>query len=238
MYTKPKNCAVSIIPIGTFDEKENKFTIRTELENNGIIAEKVELKAVRGIPDDWKVEGTRRAEVEGESLKSFETVIKPGSNYTGKAELVYECGAFTVERIVILKFRGPLENTFEGLATGFAGLFGGFSLPEGITGLALPDGMAGLVIDFILIIVAAVLLIAFIARLVKRMGRKPPAEQQGISSSDTVEMRKDSSGEDATSEEMAKHALRKKSRGKLESYNPKLEELKDRINGVYNNNNK
>ena len=113
-YTKAKNCAVSIAPLGAFDEKENKFTIRTDLENNGVDIESVELKAIRGIPEDWRVEGARAVQVEGEENKSFETTLVPGSNYTGRAELIYQGGDFSVEGLVFGKFKGRMKIPSKG----------------------------------------------------------------------------------------------------------------------------
>jgi hypothetical protein len=231
-YTKSKTCAVSIAPLGSFDANTNKFTVSTGLENNGIENERVELKVIRGIPDDWKVEGQRSTEIDAGEKKSFDTTLIPGSNFTGQAQLVYQCGDFVVERIVIVKFERPL-NPLQGpfaAATGFFSLLGNIKFD-------MPGGLTGIVLDAILIIVAAVLLIAFIARVVHRIGRRPPTTvQQEISSFDTVQM--DSSGKNTKTVEIetvrktTMHNYTKKKRGKLETYNPKLEELKDLINGV------
>lgn len=226
-YTKSKTCAVSIAPLGAFDANTNKFTVKSQLENNGVTIESVELKAIRGIPGDWKVEGERSAVVDAGENKTFETVLVPGSNFTGQAELVYECGEFVVERIVIVKFERPPVPDAYAAATGFFTMLGNVKLE-------MPGGLTGLIIDVVLIVVAAVLLIAFIARIVHRIERKEKAQE--ISSYDAVVLDtkpgKIQTVEIETVRKTTKEIYKKKNRGKLEPYNPKLEELKDLINGT------
>jgi len=224
VYARARTCVVSIAPLGSFDEAANKFTIDTQLTNNGVEAAEVELSAIKGIPSDWKVGGDRKAGVRAGETRNIQTTLTPGSDYAGQAQLVYNCDGFAIERIVVVKFERPITSAFDNIGAGFASLFGG----TGGDGAGFDWGLA---INVILILLAAILLIAFIARMVKMLDRQenqkfmdyePPAEQPKVTKSvvmkETVEIRKEN------------HKSRNV--GKLESYNPKLEDLKERITSL------
>src|SRR3989338_6595416 len=77
VYARARTCVVSIAPLGSFDEAANKFTIDTQLTNNGVEAAEVELSAIKGIPSDWKVGGDRKAGVRAGETRNIQTTLTP-----------------------------------------------------------------------------------------------------------------------------------------------------------------
>ncbi|MCR4335516.1 MAG: hypothetical protein NUV57_03190 [archaeon] len=141
-YLKENNCTVE----REVSVNENKVTI--ELTNNSYKSKTIKLIEVKNLPNDWAITETSFV-LNGFEKNTYELELKKGSSFDGELEFVFECSGETFSNTVKVKHE---DNGF----TGFA-----------IIGSALGSVDSELIIDIFLVIVAAILLIAFIARLVR-----------------------------------------------------------------------
>ncbi|MAG18412.1 MAG: hypothetical protein CL944_02980 [Candidatus Diapherotrites archaeon] len=141
-YLRENNCVVerevSLI--------ENK--VRITLENNSYKDKTIKLSEVRNLPNDWAITSTSFV-LNGFEKNTYELELQKGSSFDGTLEFVFECQGNLFTNKVEVEHEG---NDF----TGFA-----------IIGSALESVDSELIIDIFLVIIAAILLIAFIARLVR-----------------------------------------------------------------------
>ena len=106
---------------------------------------------MEGVPGDWGriEEGTITVPAQGQAELTIN--LSPGSSFNGEAEFVYSCQGFENREKVSIEHEG---------SAGITGLFGG---------LDMEIFSVWLLVDLFLFAVAAVLLIAFIARFIKRV---------------------------------------------------------------------
>jgi len=119
------------------------------LTNNSYNPVQVALEEIRNVPADWKISGNTDFSLGAFETKSFEVQLERNSGFTGDAKFVFSCGEaeFTQTAQVSYQDRGIP-------ATIFAMVSGASAEGE-------------FVLDMFLVIVASILLIAFIARMVK-----------------------------------------------------------------------
>lgn len=157
----PQNaCPVSIDT--AIEVKENGFekifVLNSKLFNHKQENVVISLSEVQGLPKNWKTEA-----VEGVRLGSMQNglymvTLFPGENFDGEVSLVFNCDGFKENRAARISFDGQKD-----FFSGFAGLFS-FDFFSG-----------GFLLNAFLVLLAAVLLIAFISRLVRKLHSSAPA---------------------------------------------------------------
>src|SRR3989344_5729061 len=141
--------------------KENKCTIERNIEiaNNKIKIEfvntsfkdkEVRLVDAAGLPEGWSIEGTKTFILSGFEEKTFTLEIKGRGAFNGTLELQFQCEGETFKEEAQIR----MENN-----------------EPGFTGLVLLNSLGNIdfeiIVDVVLGIIAAILLIAFIARMIK-----------------------------------------------------------------------
>lgn len=148
-YTAEDSCPVEV----TINSDKNTNKVGISFRNNSFKEKKIELIAVKAGEANWAMTGERRFEVNGFETRAFETSIERPMGFNGEAGFVFKCGnaGFTKKH----NFEASGKNSFEGAISGFA----------------VAAQAASKDIDFItsvfLGVIAAVLLLAFIARLAR-----------------------------------------------------------------------
>ncbi|MFH1392012.1 MAG: hypothetical protein ABIH20_06890 [Candidatus Diapherotrites archaeon] len=142
-YLKENTCTVE----REVSVEEDKVTIL--LKNNSYNGKTMKLSEVKNLPNDWVLNTGASFVLNSFEKKTYELELQKESSFDGELEFVFECQGETFTNKVKVKHEG---NDF----TGFA-----------IAGSALYSVDSELIIDIFLVIIAAILLIAFIARLVK-----------------------------------------------------------------------
>ncbi len=207
------------------EEKEISFT----LSNDSSLGKNLEIEVY--VPTNFKIiekpEFIGPNESEEVKILFYPNEDLYGTNY--ESTLIILLGSEKIEKKINFSFVKPEakeeeeepEEEREGIISGFVGLL---SLPslgeidfEGISALINWE----LALDVFLVLVAAILLIAFIARIVTRLESSTPniPENQTILGPEANEKSKRGMLEEIKLEKV----------NKLEPYNPKLEELKNRI---------
>lgn len=131
----------------------NEFLIDIALQNKSVQDIEVEFSGIGGIPSDWDAEPkTFKLKIPALQSISQTIALKPGSSFDGNAVLNFSALGFGHSENMALKY-----DTIGALA-GFAALF--------------PEISSEFALDVLLAIVAALLLISFIARMVHRMQGK------------------------------------------------------------------
>jgi hypothetical protein len=131
-----------------------QFKLRVLLKNNSLKEFNVEFLGIENLPSDWSfLIKTSKVRLKPLATKELEVLIEGKSFFKDKVFLEFEFNGFT-EKI-------PIELVFEKK---------GFSIND-FTGFAsfIQANAKRILIDLVLIFIASILLIAFIARLVKRI---------------------------------------------------------------------
>lgn len=150
-YKKENKC-----PVDIYAQQSNDGTILVKAVNNSFKDKALRFKEITGTPD-YNLEGPMTIALAGYEEKEFEYEITNTGNFKGNAELVFEC------RSTVLRTNVELDSGDDDNIAGF------FTL----TGLNLNSEI---ILNVFLGVIAAFLLIAFIARLVKVM--KPAHEKK------------------------------------------------------------
>lgn len=130
---------------------ENKMFV-INLENESFKEKNIRLTNIEGI--DWEVDKFDTT-VLGNTTKTIELEIENISNFTGEVEFTFDCKGTPIKKTVNVEYEEPgIGVAF----TGFAVLEEGFNFE--------------FLFDVLLALIAAVLLVTFIARLVKILNQK------------------------------------------------------------------
>jgi hypothetical protein len=144
-------------------KKENKCTIKPEAEfdssgsvklklvNPSYNQKSIELKSIKG-PNDWEIIGDKNFIINPNEIKETSTKIKMKTTYSGSVVFVFSCHN---EEILA---EAKIEHFEKDVLQQITGLFTASQFKIDATSLA---------INLLLGIVAAILLLAFIARLTK-----------------------------------------------------------------------
>ena len=135
-----------------YEEEEEKIVVNGEIDNKSVKERVITLKE-NNLPENWTV-SFEDITVGAESRKDFSFEIKPGSDFEGEGIFTFEFDGVEVNETIDLNYHSTADNF------GFAGFL--------VVGGMQAFGGLELVIDVVLAIVAALLLVAFISRLVKR----------------------------------------------------------------------
>ncbi len=142
---------------GFADYNQGPSKIALTFTNGSYKAKAIELAGISGAPQDWKLEGGNTFTIGPFETRQFETGLERKSPFSGGLGLVFRCaGTEFTQKIDVSAPKKGDEGAFAGFAV----------LAEGIASADF-----AFILDAFLIIIAAVLLIAFIARLVHFMGR-------------------------------------------------------------------
>ncbi|PIN85348.1 MAG: hypothetical protein COV47_02650 [Candidatus Diapherotrites archaeon CG11_big_fil_rev_8_21_14_0_20_37_9] len=144
IFSKINACTVSA------ETYQNNDAIKAAFKNNSFKSKTVYLEKINNVPDNWTF-GKKSFVLGPYEEREFDLEITKGSSFSGEAELVYNCLNSEIKNTV------QIEHKEEGYFTGFAILSQNQNKGE-----ELP-----MIIDIFLAIIAAILLIAFIARLVR-----------------------------------------------------------------------
>lgn len=127
---------------------DGKATIT--LQNQSYKRKTVELLAVKGVPNDWTFTGNKAFNFGPYEKRNYELTVKRQGMFEGEAEFVFKCGQEEFSEKTPVKFTG------EGTISPFA-----------VIGSIAKAADINFMIDAFLVIIAAILLIAFIARMVR-----------------------------------------------------------------------
>ncbi len=131
----------------------NTFWIDVTAYNKTIQDVEVELSGIGGIPSDWNVSpGTFKLQVPALETRTQTILLRPASSFDGNVALIFSALGFGHSEKIALKYEA------KGAIAGFAALF--------------PKISSEIALDVLLAVVAALLLISFIARMVHRMQGK------------------------------------------------------------------
>ncbi len=152
-FTSEDSCPVKAAVSKIESEEDGIHSIKLFIyfKNDSVEAKEITGISLEGIPGDWGriEEGTISVPAQGQTELTI--TLSPGSSFSGEAEFVYSCGGFENREAVNLEHEGSASIT---------GMFGG---------LDLDLFSVWLLVDLFLFVIAAVLLIAFIARFIKRV---------------------------------------------------------------------
>ena len=205
-FERALSCPVSIdLSLNKSQENGEKLFVVAALKNSSVSSEEVELAKISGLPESWGIELPNAVSVGRLEQKNLTVTITPNSAFEGEAELLFKCGNFIEKRSLDVSAGSEGNNFFSGLTSLFS--FEQLNRPFEFSELEL-------LLDIALVLIAAVLLIAFIARFVRKIGGEKPAKPETNTAS------------------VQRHEVRAgRPRDKFETYNPRLEELKERIQG-------
>ncbi len=157
-----KNIAITFFeedscPLEARITAQENGSIKLSLENKSYKSKTVQLSAVKGLPSGAAIEGVKEFSLGAFEKRDYELTVKSGSGFEADAEFEFTCKGVANPATVSepAKIKYGQGNGSADASTGFA-----------VFGLG---GIAGgeLLVDAVLVLVAAVLLIAFIARMVK-----------------------------------------------------------------------
>lgn len=132
---------------------EDVIELIVSLENTSLNETKLSFAGIEGLPEDWEVRPEKKLiSLDGLEEREFIIIITPKSSFEEKATVNFFCSGFELKKDLRINYQ-PNGTLLPGLAS----LFGPSSLPS----MNL--------FDVFLVFIAAVLLIAFISRLVKRL---------------------------------------------------------------------
>ena len=138
---------------------ENKMFV-IDIENESFKEKNIRLTSIEGT--DWEVDKFDTT-VLGNTTKTIQLEIENLSPYTGEVEFTFDCKGTPIKKTVNVEYEEP----------GIGAAFTGFAvLEEGINFEFL--------FDVTLALIAAVLLITFIARLVKILNQKEKQTKIGV----------------------------------------------------------
>ncbi len=165
VFLPQNSCPVIINSKVTEQESSGQkvFLVNSRLVNETMARQWISLEKINGLPLGWKIDAEPLAKIGPQEQAVQLITLTPAGQFDGAAELVYRCGAFTEKRNVKIAF-SP-QNDF---LAGFASLFS-FDFFSGEFAL-----------NALLILVAAVLLIAFISRMVRKISANRPENAPGM----------------------------------------------------------
>ncbi len=129
------------------------FEIISKLENHKQEVVEVSFEKISGIPSDWAVKADELKEIGPFEKIVHKVLVTPNSSFDGEADVFFNCDGFTEKRTVLFSHK---QNDFF-TAIGLVGLFS--------TGFIGNDFL----LNALLVLIAAILLIAFISRLVRKL---------------------------------------------------------------------
>ncbi len=135
----------------TIDAQNNDGKIILEMENASYKSKTARLVSLEKAPQDWNIAGNTEFIIGAYEKRAFETKLAQNSAFEGNIELVFSCSGKTITKEISVK--RDEQGALAGLAT--------------IGSMFENAGDTGFIIDAFLVIIAAILMIAFIARLVK-----------------------------------------------------------------------
>ncbi|MEK6957856.1 MAG: hypothetical protein AABW99_02670 [archaeon] len=145
-YAYKDECTVTIDAQNGSDGK-----IILEMENASYKSKTARLVSLEKAPQDWNISGNTEFTIGAYEKRAFETKLAQNSAFEGNIELVFSCSGKTIAKEI--KVKRDEQGALAGLAT--------------IGSMFENTGDTGFIIDAFLVIIAAILMIAFIARLVK-----------------------------------------------------------------------
>ncbi|MFH1587163.1 MAG: hypothetical protein ABID38_04860 [Candidatus Diapherotrites archaeon] len=152
-FTGEDSCPVKAAVSKIESEEDGIHSIKlfVYFKNDSVEEQEVGGISLEGIPGDWSYSGEETLIVPAQGNAETTLEISPGSSFNGEAEFVYSCRGFENREKVNIEHEG---------SAGITGLFGA---------LDLELFSVWLLVDLFLFVVAAILLIAFIARFIKRV---------------------------------------------------------------------
>ncbi len=133
----------------------NSGDVTILLKNNSYRPKSVTLVEIRNVPADWKITGNTQFSIGPFEQKTFGTKLEMNSALNGNAVFVYKCANTEFTESV------KVEHKDGGIPASMFAVFGQAS--------TMANGE--FMLDLFLVIIAAILLIAFIARLVRIVNR-------------------------------------------------------------------
>jgi len=143
-YKRENNCTVE----RQVELEKDEVTII--LTNNSYKDKTMKLIEIKGLPSDYELKGRTSFVLNSFERNTYKFELVKGAPFRGELEFVFECQGQT--------FTNKLEADFEE-----DGLFSGLA----VFGSAMSAVDSAIILDIFLVIIAAILLIAFIARLVR-----------------------------------------------------------------------
>lgn len=172
-------------------ENKEKLLIVSRLENKKQEEAKISFEKISGLPNSWQIIPEDIKSIGPFEEKLHRIFLEPAEEFNGSAELAYNCDGFVQTKKLNFSFK-PTQQDF------LTGVFSLFSF--NIEG--------SLVINVILAAIAAVLLIAFISRLVKKFSAPDMMSQ---------------------TEETTKPSFEEELPPIIKPLNPRLEEIKKQV---------
>ncbi|HZX34846.1 MAG TPA: hypothetical protein VFF09_05715 [archaeon] len=157
--------------------REDSCTVKAEAQesdegalvkfsNSSFKTKSLSLVEAKNLPSDWSVAGEKEFVLGSFEEKSFGIALEKGSSFEGAIEFVFSCadGSSSAE--------AEMKHESAGMFSGLSGM--AVFVADGISGFGGAAGGADsqFIIDAVLAIVAAILMIAFVARLVKVLYRR------------------------------------------------------------------
>ena len=158
----PVNITVSGPEEKTADGKTN-FMVFSRAENTANSSVDFSIKEFSGIPGDWATETDNSVLINAFETRVFRTTILPGSSFHGQMKIVYLCNGEEVSRTQDINF-----DRQDFLSSGLAGLSGSLG--------SLPGGE--FLLNIVLVLAASLLMVMFIARLVRVVVEKSESPVQ------------------------------------------------------------
>ncbi|MBI2598379.1 MAG: hypothetical protein HYW50_04235, partial [Candidatus Diapherotrites archaeon] len=151
VFLPQNSCPIGMESTILETENKEKLLIVSRLENKKQEEAKISFEKISGLPNSWQIIPEDIKSIGPFEEKLHRIFLEPAEEFNGSAELAYNCDGFVQTKKLNFSFK-PTQQDF------LTGVFSLFSF--NIEG--------SLVINVILAAIAAVLLIAFISRLVKK----------------------------------------------------------------------
>ncbi len=151
-YARENNCTVET------NSEETETGLKVKLTNKGFKEKTVTIKEINNAPSTWTFEKEEFV-VGAYEERTFDVLLNKNGSFSGDAEIVFSCSGKEIAEKV------RFDYTEKDLLSGFV-IFGD-SEPN-----TTENEDYEIILDIFLVIIAAILLIAFIARLVRIMYTK------------------------------------------------------------------
>ena len=170
VFLPQNSCPVTISSKVTEQESgfQKVFLASSRLVNETKAEQRISLEKINGLPAGWKIDAEPLAKIGPEAQLVHAITLVPAEAFNGTAEIIYRCGPFTEKKSVKIAFAGQKD-----FLAGFASIFS-FDFFSG-----------ELALNVLLVLIAAVLLIAFISRMVRKLSANrevPAGEINGLES--------------------------------------------------------
>lgn len=130
------------------------LVLSVRAKNNSVGQKSFILKRLEKVPSDWAQENAAQVKIEGLEAKSIDFGLAAQSSYKGKGTAVFLCAG--------KEAKAEFNADFNGQKSALTGLVSGIGT----------KGNANWALNIALFVIAAILVLAFASRYLKRIGRK------------------------------------------------------------------